>query len=82
MSGGLNLNGAIDLARTRIPLGMARLAYAGLIVLMICTALLAGLSVGSMTIPTTGSPTPIPLFADVIAAGLAVACFGAFFSMP
>jgi uncharacterized membrane protein YjjP (DUF1212 family) len=76
------LNGAIDLARTRIALGIARLAYAGLIVLMICTGLLAGLSVGSMTIPTTGASTPIPLIADVIAAGVAIACFGAFFSMP
>ena len=30
------LNGAIDLARTRIALGIARLAYAGVIVLLIC----------------------------------------------
>lgn len=30
------LNGAIDLARTRVALGIARLTYAGLILLMIC----------------------------------------------
>ncbi len=30
------LNGAIDFARTRVALGIARLVYAGLIVLMIC----------------------------------------------
>ena len=37
------LNGAIDLARTRIALGIARLAYAGVIVLMICAGLWFGL---------------------------------------
>jgi hypothetical protein len=30
------LNGAIDLARTRIALGIARLTYASVIVLLIC----------------------------------------------
>lgn len=33
------LNGAIDLARTRIALGIARLTYVGIIVLMICFGL-------------------------------------------
>ena len=36
------LNGAIDLARTRIALGIARLAYAGVIVLLICAGKVAG----------------------------------------
>jgi Putative threonine/serine exporter len=36
------LNGAIDLARTRIALGIARLTYAGVIVLLICAGLLFG----------------------------------------
>src|SRR5712671_6368538 len=36
------LNGAIDLARTRIALGIARLTYAGVIVLMICAGGLSG----------------------------------------
>jgi uncharacterized membrane protein YjjP (DUF1212 family) len=36
------LNGAIDLARTRIALGIARLAYAGVIVLLICAGGLSG----------------------------------------
>ncbi len=36
------LNGGIDLARTRIALGIARLAYAGVIVLLICAGGLFG----------------------------------------
>ncbi len=76
------LNGAIDLARTRIALGLARLTYAGLIVMMICIGLLAGLAVGGDTLPAVGSSPPVPLAADVIAAGCAVAAFGTFFSMP
>jgi uncharacterized membrane protein YjjP (DUF1212 family) len=43
------LNGAIDLACTRISIGIARLTYAALIVLMICAGLLAGLNVGGAT---------------------------------
>jgi uncharacterized membrane protein YjjP (DUF1212 family) len=76
------LNGAIDLARTRIALGIARLAYAALIVLMICTGLLVGLNAGGATIPATEHSATVPLVADVIAAGCAVAAFGTFFSMP
>jgi len=38
------LNGAIDLARTRVALGIARLAYACVFVLMICAGLWLGSS--------------------------------------
>jgi uncharacterized membrane protein YjjP (DUF1212 family) len=76
------LNGAIDLARSRITLGLARLAYAGLIVLMICVGLLAGLAAGGATLPSGGASASVPLRADVLAAGCAVAAFGSFFSMP
>ena len=76
------LNGAIDLARLRITLGIARLTYAGLIVLMICAGLLVGLAAGHATLPEAGPSVPVPLAADVIAAGCAVAAFGTFFSMP
>jgi uncharacterized membrane protein YjjP (DUF1212 family) len=76
------LNGAIDLARARITLGLARLTYAGLIVLMICAGLLAGLAAGGVSLPAATSSAPVPLIADVIAAGCAVAAFGTFFSMP
>jgi len=76
------LNGAIDLARTRIALGIARLVYAGLIVLMICAGLLLGLAAGGATLPAASASSPVPLVADVVAAGCAVAAFGMFFSMP
>jgi len=76
------LNGAIDLARTRITLGIARLTYAGIIVLMICFGLLLGFTAGGAAFPAAGPSAPIPFAADVIAAGLAVASFGALFSIP
>jgi uncharacterized membrane protein YjjP (DUF1212 family) len=76
------LNGAIDLARTRIALGVARLTYAGVIVLMICIGLLAGLAAGGATLPVSGPSPAVPLVADMLAAGCAVAAFGTFFSMP
>ena len=76
------LNGAIDLARTRIALGITRLVYACLIVLMICAGLLIGFTIGGATLSPAGPSAPVPLIADVIAAGGAVAAFGTFFSMP
>ena len=76
------LNGAIDLARTRIALGSARLVYAGIIVLTICAGLFAGLAAGGATLQGAASSLPVPLAADVVAAGCAVAAFATFFSMP
>ena len=76
------LNGAIDLVRARIALGIARLAYAGVTILMICAGLLAGLAAGGATLQAAGSSVSVPLAADVVAAGCAVAAFGTFFSMP
>jgi uncharacterized membrane protein YjjP (DUF1212 family) len=76
------LNGTIDLARARIALGASRIAYAGVIILMICTGLLAGLSFGGVTLPVSVPSYPVPLGYDVIAAGVAVAAYGTFFAMP
>jgi len=76
------LNGAIDLARTRIALGITRLAYAGLIVLLICAGSLFGYTAIGPQLVMAGSSPPEPLVFDVIAAGCAVASFGTFFSMP
>lgn len=76
------LNGAIDLARMRVPLAIERLSFAGLLVLLITVGLLAGLSVGGQSIPLTPGGAAVPLAVDVIAAGIAVAAFGTFFSMP
>jgi uncharacterized membrane protein YjjP (DUF1212 family) len=76
------LNGAIDLVRTRIALGIARLTYASLIVLMICFGLLLGLTAGDASLSAAGPSAPVPFEADVIAAGFAVTAFGTAFSMP
>jgi uncharacterized membrane protein YjjB (DUF3815 family) len=76
------LNGAIDLARTRIALGITRLAYAGVIVLLICAGGLFGFAAIGANLAIAGSSPPVPLVIDVIAAGCAVASFGTFFSMP
>jgi uncharacterized membrane protein YjjP (DUF1212 family) len=76
------LNGAIDLARTRIALGITRLAYAGVIVLLICAGGLFGFAAVGANLAIAGSSPPVPLVIDVIAAGCAVASFGTFFSMP
>jgi uncharacterized membrane protein YjjP (DUF1212 family) len=76
------LNGAIDLARTRIALGIARLAYAGVIVLLICTGGLFGFTAVGANLALAGPSPPVSLVIDVIAAGCAVASFGTFFSMP
>jgi uncharacterized membrane protein YjjP (DUF1212 family) len=76
------LNGAIDLVRARIALGASRIAYGGIIILMICTGLLTGLSFGSISLPASAPSYPVPLGYDVVAAGVAVAAYGTFFAMP
>ena len=76
------LNGAIDLSRSRIALGAARMIYAGLVIVMICTGLLVGLAVGGVSLPVSGPSYPVPLVYDVVAAGIAVAAYGTFFAMP
>lgn len=75
------LNSAIDLARLRLPLGGARLAFASLVILLISVGLIAGMSAGGANLPVTGGGSA-PLLADVIAAGIAVSAYGTFFSMP
>jgi len=67
------LNGAIDLARTRIALGSARLAYAGVIVLLICVGGLFGFTAVGAKLAIAELSPPVPLVIDVIAAGCAVA---------
>jgi uncharacterized membrane protein YjjP (DUF1212 family) len=76
------LNGTLDLVRGRLPLGASRIGYASLIILMICAGLLVGLSLGGVSLPASGTSHSVPLGYDVIAAGVAVAAYGTFFSMP
>jgi uncharacterized membrane protein YjjP (DUF1212 family) len=76
------LNGTLDLIGGRIHLGSARLVYAGLIVVAISTGLLLGLTLLNSSLPIDPSGHAVPLWLDVIAAGVAVACYSVFFSTP
>jgi uncharacterized membrane protein YjjP (DUF1212 family) len=76
------LNGALDLINGRINLGAARLIYALLIVAAISTGLLLGLALLGSSLPVDPAGTAVPLWQDVIAAGVAVFAFSVFFSTP
>ena len=76
------LNGGLDLIRGRIDLGAARIVFASLVVAAICVGLLAGLALLGVTLPVDPSGRAVPLWQDVIAAGVAVAAYSIFFSTP
>ena len=76
------LNGMIDLAAVRVSLGAARLIYAGLIILAISAGLLLGLGFFNVSLPVDEPGRPVPLWFDVVAAGVAVAAYSIFFSTP
>jgi len=76
------LNGMMDLAAVRVHLGASRLIYAGLVVLVISAGLLLGLGVLGVSLPVDAPGRPVPLWLDVIAAGVAVAAYSIFFSTP
>jgi uncharacterized membrane protein YjjB (DUF3815 family) len=76
------LNSALDLIAGRIHLGTARLIYAGLTVLTITMGLLFGLTLLGVPLPVDPPGRSVPLWEDVIAAGIAVAAYSVFFSMP
>lgn len=76
------LNGMMDLAAVRIHLGASRLIYAALIILAIAAGLLFGLGVLGVSLPVDAPGRSVPLWLDMIAAGVAVAAYSIFFSMP
>jgi uncharacterized membrane protein YjjP (DUF1212 family) len=76
------LNSALDLIGGRIPLGAARMVYAGLIVVAISTGLLLGLALLGASLPVDPPGRTVALWLDVISAGVAVACYSVFFSTP
>jgi len=76
------LNSALDLVAGRIHLGAARLFYAGLIVVVISAGLLLGLALLGASLPVDPPGRTVPLWLDVIAAGVAVAAYSVFFSTP
>jgi uncharacterized membrane protein YjjP (DUF1212 family) len=76
------LNSALDLVAGRIHLGAARLVYGGLIVVAISAGLLLGLALLGASLQVDPPGRTVPLWLDVIAAGVAVASYSVFFSTP
>jgi uncharacterized membrane protein YjjP (DUF1212 family) len=76
------LNGALDLIQGRLSLGGARLLYSALIVVAISVGLLLGLALLGVSLPADPAGRAVPLWQDVIAAGVAVAAYSVFFSTP
>src|SRR5260221_1622449 len=76
------LNGMMDLSVARISLGASRLLYAGLVILAISAGLLLGLGLLGVSLPVGEPGRTVPLWLDILAAGVAVAAFSIFFSMP
>jgi uncharacterized membrane protein YjjB (DUF3815 family) len=76
------LNGMMDLAAARIHLGASRLIYAGLVMLAISAGLLLGLGLLHISLPVGEPGRAVPLWLDMIAAGVAVTAFSIFFSTP
>jgi uncharacterized membrane protein YjjB (DUF3815 family) len=76
------LNGMMDLSAARVSLGAARLLYAGLVILAIAVGLLFGLGLLGVSLPVGEPGRSVPLWLDVIAAGVAVGAYSIFFSTP
>jgi uncharacterized membrane protein YjjP (DUF1212 family) len=76
------LNGALDLLALRMTLGVARLSYAALILAAIAAGLILGLAAGGRSLAVVQTGATVPLYADVIAAGVAAGSYPVFFSMP
>src|SRR6266436_4732733 len=76
------LNGMMDLAAARVHLGASRLIYAGLVILAISAGLLLGLGLLHVSLPVGEPGRTVPLWLDMIAAGVAVAAYSIFFSTP
>ena len=76
------LNSALDFIKGRIDLGIARLSYACLVIGAISTGLLLGLALLGTSLPVDQASRSLPLWQDMIAAGVAVASYSVFFSTP
>jgi uncharacterized membrane protein YjjB (DUF3815 family) len=76
------LNGALDLLSLRVTLGIARLGYGTLVLAAIAAGLIIGLGLGGETLAVSQPTAQVPLYADVIAAGIAAGSYPVYFSMP
>jgi uncharacterized membrane protein YjjB (DUF3815 family) len=65
-----------------VTLGIGRLGYAALILAAIATGLILGLAAGGSTISVAQPAATVPLYVDVVAAGIAAGSYPVYFSMP
>ena len=76
------LGGVFDIAAYRLTLGFARLGFGLLTILTLSAGVLAGLALGGASMPAALPSRMLPLWEDVVCAGIAAASYGVFFSMP
>ena len=76
------LNGALDLLQSRIQIGAARLIYAGLVLAATATGLLMGLALVGQTLTVAPLGRTVPVWHDLVFAGVVAACYGIYYSMP
>ena len=76
------LNGGLNLFQDRIHLGAARMVYAGLVLLAITSGLLLGLALVGQSLTVDPPGRSVPLWRDMVFAGVVAACYGIYFSMP
>lgn len=72
----------MDLLSLRVSLGLARMAYAMLLLTAIAAGLGLGLRLGGQALPLSSPATQVSFLADMLAAGAAAACFPVFFNSP
>jgi hypothetical protein len=67
-------------AETRLPLGSARLGFAAVTLLAIGTGLLVVLELGHINLSPNPAGRTIPLWLDVVTAGVVAVCYGIYYS--
>jgi uncharacterized membrane protein YjjP (DUF1212 family) len=76
------LKGSLDIATSRIPLGLSRLVFASVILISIAAGLLVGLWIGGAQLVADPPGRHISILVDVPTAGILAVAFGVFFSAP
>ena len=76
------LNAAMDLIAGRMSLGLARLTYAAMVLAAISVGLLFGLAVLGESLPVDPPGRAVPVWADLIAAAIAVFAYSVYYSTP
>jgi uncharacterized membrane protein YjjP (DUF1212 family) len=76
------LNGALDLAALRLPLGMSRLAFATITLVVTGVGVLVGLGLCGVGLDADPIARDVPLWVDAPTAGIVAVCYGVFYSAP